>query len=251
VKLYNKQIKVELQATFGSDRDIANAAWTSSSLLQEKSRKTDKDVQRVIDMLADQRHSTPFESVIFRFWIKVPIAIDRQIMTHRIMSSSGLSGRYRTMPSEYLDVSEDVQTILEKLRGKTTVEILNKENNVITKIHGNEDLLAEYYSICESANHSYKFLTALAKDAKLEGIISNDEYKRVREFYRGILPQHNMTERVIIMNLRSWSNFQRLRNSPHAQPEIQEVAIQMLNLIEKSNTCPIALNALKRNNWHI
>ena len=98
----SEQIKVELQDSFGSDRSIATAAWTSSLTYQAKQLRTDKEVQRVVTMIANEKHSTHFESVIFRFWMRLPIAVDRQLMTHRMQSPSGMSGRYRTMPSDYL-----------------------------------------------------------------------------------------------------------------------------------------------------
>jgi len=60
-----------------------------------------------------------------------------------------------------------------------------------------------------------------------------------------------MTERVTIMNLRSWANFYKLRSKHDAQPEIQQVANLMHAEVCKHNICPIALEALSRNNWSI
>jgi len=60
-----------------------------------------------------------------------------------------------------------------------------------------------------------------------------------------------MTERVTLMNLRSWANFYKLRSKHDAQPEIQVVANLMHEEIVKQNVCPIALEALERNSWSI
>lgn len=225
-----KQIKVELQESMGSDRSIAEAAWTSSSDFQGKQRKTNEQVENIINMLANDKHATPFESVVFRFWIKMPIAIDRQHMTHRIGSHNGMSGRYRTMPTEFLAIPEDVESIL------------NTVNPQITKA---------YEHVCSLANSNYASAMEDLKRAKANNNITNEEYKRAREFIRGMLPQHNMTERVTVFNLRSFANYQKLRNSKHAQPEIQEVARQMLDAVKAANICPIALEALERNGWNI
>ena len=108
-----------------------------------------------------------------------------------------------------------------------------------------------YSRICSIANDSYKKLMESAKEAKAIGSITNDQYKRYREFMRGMLPQHNMTERVSIMNLRSFANFYKLRSKPDAQPEIRIVAEKMLKAIEENKVAPIAIEALKRNNWVI
>lgn len=225
-----KQIKVELQEYMGSDRAIAEAAWTSSLDFQKKKVRTDEDVERVVNMLANDKHATPFESVVFKFWIKMPIQTDRQHMTHRIGSHNGMSGRYRTMPSEWLEIPDDVCVITEKI---------------------DYQLQVEYHELCIKANNFFHAVVKEAKAAEKAGTITNAEFKRLREFYRGVLPQNNMTERVTIFNLRSFANYQKLRNSPHAQPEIRKVAELMLEAVEKANVCPIALEALKRNNWSI
>lgn len=227
------QIVVELQETMGSDRTIAEAAWTSSMDLQKKKQRGPEDIKRVIKMLADNKHATPFESVIFRFWIKLPIAIDRQHMTHRIASHSGLSARYRTVPSEWLKVPQDIESIIDKI-----------------PLLDSQIIIEQYNRLCFDANEWYQ---ELVKRLKLEEnlTITNPEFKRLREFFRGVLPQHNMTERVTIFNLRSFANYQKLRNSPHAQLEIQYIAQEMLRLIQTSNICPIAIENLEKNNWNI
>lgn len=233
------QIRVELQESMGSDRSIAEAAWTSSSDFQGKQKKTDEQVMSVVNMLADSGHSTPFESVIFRFWIKMPIQTDRQHMTHRIASHNGMSGRYRTMPNEWLDVPTDVTNIIHKLRPTPDIP------------YALEDFVGTYNKLCNWVNSSYRTMLEELKEKEKLGAISNTEYKRCREFFRGMLPQNNMTERVTVMNLRSFANYQKLRNSEHAQPEIRQVAQLMLDAVEANNPCPTALYALKRNNWQI
>jgi flavin-dependent thymidylate synthase len=228
-------IKVELQEAMGSDKSIADAAWTSSTELSKKEFKTDEDIKRVVNMLADSGHSTPFESVIFRFWIKMPIQTDRQHMTHRIGSHNGMSGRYRTMPAEFMEVPGDVSEIGFKAFDHLEADLIE----------------AAYTRQCKEANDLYLELLKKFRQAEREGKISNTEYKRAREFYRGALPQNNMTERVTIFNLRSFCNYQKLRNSPHAQPEIRRVAELMLLAVKESNVCPVALAALERNGWNI
>jgi len=226
------QIQVELQDSFGDDKVIASAAWTSSLDYQKKQNRSEDDVERVVKMLADLQHSVPFESVVFRFWIKMPISADRQFMTHRIASHSGMSGRYRTMPNEYQKTPDDVQQILKKA--------------------GMEDSAWVYNSLCTAANDWYQSELLLGlKEQEKQGEISNSEYKRCREFFRGVLPQNNMTERVTTMNLRSFANFIKLRLSPHAQPEIRKIAELMLEEVKEKSKCPIAIEWLEKNNWRL
>lgn len=224
------QIQVELQDSFGTDRTIAESAWTSSLDYQKKKSRTEEDVKRVVEMLADQSHGTPFESIVFRFWIKMPISSDRQFMTHRIQSANGASARYRTMPHEFQSVPSDVDGITSKL---------------------DPNISYEYDQFCNMTNNWYQSIIKEFKQAEKDGKISNAEFKRVREFYRGILPQNNMTERVTTMNLRSFANFIKLRLSPHAQPEIRRVAELMLQEVKAKAKCPIAIEWLEKNGWEL
>lgn len=234
-------IKVELQNVFGTDRQVAEAAWTSSLDYQKKQTRTDEDVKRVVNMLADSKHSTPFESIIFRFWIKMPVQTDRQFMTHRLQSTSGMSGRYRTMPNEFLQMPDDVYEISSKA--------LNASYD--GGWSSREDIIANYHYMCEAANDSYKEVIEFLKESEKSKVITNLEFKRAREFYRGMLPQNNMTERVSIMNLRAFCNFIKLRNSLHAQPEIRKVAELMLEQVKQNPEIKVSIEALEKNNWNI
>lgn len=225
------QIQVELQEWMGSDRSICNSAWTSSTIKPSEKERTEEDLNRLIKMLVEQKHSTPIESVVFKFWIKMPIQTDRQHMTHRIATHNGMSGRYRTMPSEWLHTPKDIVDILTRIDANATI--------------------TEYETFCRVANNWYTEILQMFKDEEQEELITNTEYKRLREFFRGVLPQNNMTERVSIFNLRSFANYQKLRNEGHAQLEIQQVAELMLQEVEKNNICPIAIKYLKENNWNI
>ena len=236
------QIKVELQEWMGSDKSIAEAAWTSSTTLEGKSKRTDADIERVVKMLIEQKHASPIESVVLRFWIKMPIQSDRQHMTHRVASHNGMSGRYRTMPSEFLEIPGDIMTISQKAAYRDSFDKVSTYNY---------DDMSGYEKLCESANIWYNNLVKSYKDAESKGCITNQEYKRAREFFRGVLPQNNMTERVTIMNLRSFANYQKLRNSEHAQPEIREVAELMLKEVKEKKVAPIAISMLELNKWEI
>lgn len=225
------QIKVELQETMGSDLSIANAAWTST--YDKNKRELKYSDQNKIDKLVRQLildgHGTPIESVVFRFWIQMPIFVDRQHMTHRIASHNGLSGRYRTMPNEYYQCPEDVINILEKC---------NRTN-----------LALKYDHISKMAYEYYNTSIDSLKEAEKNNEITNQEFKRAREIMRGQLPTNGMTERTSIMNLRSFANYQKQRNSDYAQPEIKKVAELMLQEVKRTNICPVAIQTLEEIGW--
>ena len=85
---------VELDAVFGSDRDIARYARGSTG----KGNKTPEEDERFLDYLWRHQHVSPFEFADVVFKIKMPIALARQWMRHRTASVNELSGRYTTMP---------------------------------------------------------------------------------------------------------------------------------------------------------
>lgn len=228
------EIKLELQEWMGGDRSIAETAWTSSSELQKKIARPSEDVERLVKMCARDGHGTPFESVVMRFWMRIPIIIDRQHMTHRIASHNGMSGRYRTMPSDFFDVPKDVQAIMSKI------------DPAWARFN-----IQRYRDACEETNAFYRDNLEKGKDAKKNGLITNNEYKRFREIIRGPLPQANMTERVTTMNLRSVCNYLKLRLSEHAQDEIRFVADRILSEIKDKNVCPIAIEELEKNGWQV
>jgi thymidylate synthase (FAD) len=231
------QIKVELQEVMGDDKAIALSAWTSSFDYQKKQNRIDEDIIRVVNMLADMKHSVPFESVVFRFWIKLPISADRQHMTHRLASHSGMSGRYRTMLNEWQVPPDDI------------VDILSKIDDIENGFK--KDTISSYKNLCSETNDWYQTSVSDFKGFQNDEVITNAEFKRLREFFRGVLPQNNMTERVTVINLRSFSNYIKLRASKYAQPEIRRIAELMLAEVKKSGKCPVALEALERNGWEI
>lgn len=221
-------ILVELQNTMGSDREIAESAWTSSYNKERREIKSDLDVANIVPKLIKDGHGTPVESVIFRFWIRMPIFTDRQHMTHRMASHNGLSGRYRTMPDDYYGIPDDVQLILDKA-----------------------NMYGGYDNHCQWCIDWYIEQIKILKRNEVDKVITNAEFKRAREILRGVLPQSNMVERTTIMNLRSFANYMKQRSSDHAQPEIKEVARLMLKAVEESNVAPIAIATLKEIGWKI
>lgn len=228
------KILVELQEVMGSDLSIANAAWTST---YDKNKREDKyddpeKISKIVRQLIMDGHGTPIESVILRFWIRMPIFTDRQHMTHRVASHNGLSGRYRTMPEDFFALPADV-------------------NDIINKATVGGGLQVRYEESCKLATENYKLTIEALKRSEKDGWITNKEFKRVREVIRGQLPTAGMVERTTIMNLRSFANYQYQRNSDHAQPEIKHVAQLMLAAVKDQGVAPAAIATLEELGWDI
>ena len=62
--------------------------------------------------------------------------------------------------------------------------------------------------------------------------------KRAKESARFFKTYNSQLQADISFNMRSFANFLKLRNSPHAQLEIREIAAQMLDLVKNIDGNP-------------
>ena len=196
-----EQPQVKLLSSWGDDRAVATAAWVSTSI--DESTRTDEQVADLVRRLAEQGHGVPFESVYFRWWIRCPRYVETQIAKHRISSMNGASGRYRKVAPGYQGLDSATRALLSNIEGAEEA----------------------YVKHCEESYLDYNDKMALAKERWGIGSL---EYKRFKEFYRGILPQAQMTELHLTMNLRSFANFYKQRAAPDAQREIQVITHLMM-----------------------
>ena len=84
--------KVELLGYYGSDQVHACSAWTSTSrnLSDEKIQR----IPKLLKMLADAGHHTPFEKSSLHFLVDTDIASHIHLLKHRIgVSINGESAR--------------------------------------------------------------------------------------------------------------------------------------------------------------
>ena len=85
------QNKVELLGYYGSDKVIAQSAWTSTSR-----DLTDDKVSRIpalINMLWSNGHETPFEKASVHFLVTTDIATHIHLLKHRMSSLNAESAR--------------------------------------------------------------------------------------------------------------------------------------------------------------
>lgn len=64
-------MSLELKIT-GGLRDIANSAWVSTMDEAKALLKSDEDVEKVVNFLIENHHTTPFESVTMTFTLEAP-----------------------------------------------------------------------------------------------------------------------------------------------------------------------------------
>ena len=184
---------VELLGHYGSDEVIACSAWTSTSReLDEKKRKR---IPKLIDMLWSEGHETPFEKGTVHFLVDCDIASHIHLLKHRISSLNAESARYKELKEDKYIVPEDwSQKWQDQLRNYTEQGNLLYHNCV-------EELTAE-----------------LGR-------------KRAKESARFFKTYNSKIQSDVMFNMRSFANFQKLRNSEHAQKEIREIAQLMIDLV--------------------
>lgn len=210
--------KVELIGFYGTDETIALSAWTSTSrdLTEEKRQRIPELVRR----LWFDGHETPFEKVQLHFLVTCDIASHIHLLKHRISSLNAESARYKELKDDKYYVPDDW-----------------------TNIIGTQDGIMTLWSekLIQSTERSILLYHEALKE--LTPILGR---KRAKETARYFLPYNTQITSDVMFNLRSFANFYKLRNSEHAQVEIQDIARQMMNLAYKIEGNPLrnALNAI-------
>ena len=210
--------KVELIGHYGTDETIALSAWTSTSrdLTDEKRQRIPELVRR----LWFDGHETPFEKVQLHFLVTCDIASHIHLLKHRISSLNAESARYKELSDDKYYVPDDW-----------------------TNIIGAQDGIMTLWSqkLIQSTERSILLYHEALKE--LTPILGR---KRAKETARYFLPYNTQITMDVMFNLRSFANFFRLRNSEHAQVEIQQIARQMMTLAYNIEGQPIksALDAI-------
>jgi thymidylate synthase (FAD) len=185
---------VELLGHYGGDKEHAMSAWTSTS--RDYDAKKDR-MPRLLEMLAEDGHHTPFEKSSLHFLVNTDIATHIHLIKHRIgLSVNAESARYK-------ELKEDKYYIPEDWNNRWAVALEN-------------------FSI--RANQLYHEC--------LEDMTPILGRKRAKESARFFKTYNSQIAADVQFNFRSFMHFQGLRNSEHAQLEIREVAQQMLKLVQ-------------------
>ena len=191
---------VELLSIMGNDIDIVNAAKVSfASSISEM----DESGIGLLNYLLKNKHSTPFEHVVFKFRIKCPIFVAREWFRHRWSSFNEMSMRYY-VPKELEFYIPDDDCIRKQVGKPGSYQFIPIADDRV--INNTKQLMNSVYEMAESA---YRQLIE-------DGV--------AKEIARSILPVGQYTEFIWTVNCRSLLNFLNLRNSPHAQYEINEYA---------------------------
>jgi thymidylate synthase (FAD) len=202
---------VELLGYYGSDEVIACSAWTSTSRELDEEKK--QRIPKLIDQLWLNGHETPFEKGTVHFLVNCDIASHIHLLKHRMASINAESARYKELKEDKFYIPEDWDNI--KSNFNVDENVFNViDNKWVNILRGYTDLGNNLYHQC-------------IKD--LEPILGR---KRAKESARFFKTYNSQIQADVMFNMRSFANFQKLRNSEHAQKEIKEIANDMLILVE-------------------
>jgi thymidylate synthase (FAD) len=199
--------KVELIGFYGSDESHALSAWTSTSrdLTEDKKDR----IPKLLKMLAENGHETPFEKSSLHFLVTTDIASHIHLLKHRIgVSINAESARYKELKEDkyYVPVDWDLE------EREAYIEHL-------------ESSLQKYHSTLERL------------------VQKGMSRKRAKESARLYLPYGNQITADVMFNFRSFVHFIRLRYSEHAQLEIKDIAKQMLELVQETESFSATMDA--------
>jgi thymidylate synthase (FAD) len=178
-------VTVELIDSMGDLERIVQAARVSTKGSASLDSGADEGLVRY---LFKNKHASPFEHVVFTFYVQAPIFVTREMLRHRISSFNEESGRYKQMePLFYIPSAERALVQVGKVGAYNFVAGMEEQRKIMTDAHiGAYAVAYEAYTIMLDA-----------------GI--------AREVARNVLPVGLFSSLYYTANLRSLTNFLSLR----------------------------------------
>lgn len=204
---------VELLGHYGSDEVIACSAWTSTSRDLDEDKRS--RVGKLIKMLWSNGHETPFEKGIVHFLVNTDIATHIHILKHRISSLNAESARYKELREDKYYLPSDWS--------QCPVEPFDFENECFSWKGGSSwsKVLEEYTKLGNALYHRSL--------CDMEPVLGRKRSKETARFFK---TYNSQIQADVMFNMRSFANFQKLRNSEHAQVEVRDVASMMLDCLK-------------------
>lgn len=206
---------VRLVDYLGGDARIVQAARVSYG----EGTKTAREDRALIDYLLRNRHTSPFEQVVFTFHVKLPIFVARQWLRHRTARLNELSGRYSVMRDEFY---------LPHPAAVRRQSVKNRQGSDEKEVPEAPEIIA---LLKEEQARAY---------ANYQGLLDQEI---ARELARMNLPLSLYTEMYWQIDLHNLFHFLRLRLDWHAQYEIRAYGETIAKIVQA--VCPMAYEAFE------
>lgn len=207
--------KIELIGYYGNDEIHACSAWTSTSrdITEEKRER----IPKLLKMLADAGHHTPFEKSSLHFLVDCDIASHIHLCKHRVgVSINGESARYKELKEDKFYIPDDWIAL-----DKADEDGCAGNSQESISVYSWAGVLEEY---TKEGNRLYHQCLK-----ELEPTLGR---KRAKESARFFKTYNSQIQADIMFNFRSFHHFLSLRNKPEAQKEIRDIAATMLDLVK-------------------
>jgi len=211
---------VRLVDSMGDDLSIVRSARVSYNADWRSGSEEGKD-EKLINYLWKNKHTSPFESVVFTFEVKAPIFVLRQWHRHRTWSYNEISARYSELDEGFYTPELDQIT---------TQSTSNKQMRTNEQHPLAVEMQLAISSHCHSSYLVYKDLVSKGCP---------------RELARSVLPVAAYSRMFATVDLHNLFHFLKLRLHEHSQYEIRVYAEAILELIKP--IVPVATKAFIQN----
>ncbi|MDA0770810.1 MAG: FAD-dependent thymidylate synthase [Chloroflexi bacterium] len=198
----------------GEDESAA-IAEISARMCYMSYGKGRKDIADFINNLLASKDGSVFEHINYGFvFTGVSRSLTHELVRHR----AGFAFSQRSQ--RYVDESESRFVIPPAL---------------VNGNGGSEHSKTVLYSALEKASQAYNELVeALEEALPRENFTSGtDHRKAIRQAARSVLPNATETKIFVTANVRAWRHFIEMRSTPYADWEIRNVAITVLEILQK------------------
>lgn len=216
VKVLDGQGWVGLVQVMGDETTMVNAARVSFGKFT--TRMTERD-EVLLKYLIDERHTSPFEHVVFTFIVHCPLFVRSQWHRHRTWSYNEISRRYTEVELAFYEPRH--------IRGQS-------DNNRQASV----DVLAG------ATQADATRIIAQANRASREAYEALLQMGVCREQARGVLSQNLMTTFWATVDLGNLLHFLSLRDHAGAQWEIRQYAQALKTLVQ-----PLLPTVAKISGW--
>jgi thymidylate synthase (FAD) len=202
---------IELIQCVGSDELVCDAARVSVEAGRRSTEFSRAKDEQLLEYLAANMHSGPFEQCFVTFRVKMPLFVANQWTRHRTQSFNFVSGRFssKIWNEFYIPTLERLQ--IEQSKTSIQAQGAIKDASVA---HGARELLI---AASNEALSSYQTLIDMGTS---------------KELARCVLPVNIYTSAYISANLFNWIRFLKLRLDDHAQYEIRQYAKEIYKILK-------------------
>ena len=186
----------------GDDLRIVETARISYKS-PSKGEESDK---KLLMYLHKNRHTSPFESCNITLNIKMPIFCMRQFVRHRTFRLNEWSGRYSELADEFY--MPEIWRIQDTKNKQGSIDAVDDE-----AWHDYNDLITR-----KAFKYTYQVYQELL------------ERNVAKELARIVLPVSMFTEIYVNVDVHNLMHFLNLRQDPHAQLEMREIANAMATI---------------------